>query len=122
MARMTVEQYIDWYKENYHMKPSEKLIKSFCEQNGVEMPEKQDKERKTKIEYFDNYVSQCPYIYNSGYSVNNGYNCAHPEQKETDSIDTEYHKGLKVGKCYRCSCPLGIEADEEDFKEARKDE
>jgi len=69
-----------------------------------------------KLVYFDIFARQCPYFYNSSYPVNNGYNCAHPKQEEKDPVDTEYHKGLEVGKCYCFSCPLCIEADEEDVK------
>ena len=43
-----------------------------------------------------------------GVTVNNGYNCTHPEQ-------TEVYDG--IGCCYAWSCPLAIEADEQDCEE-----
>jgi hypothetical protein len=70
-----------------------------------------------KLVCFDDFVAQCPHFYNAGHRVNNGYNCAHPKQEEKSKINTEYHNALDIGCCYCWSCPLGIEADEEDVKE-----
>lgn len=60
-----------------------------------------------KAEYFDFFVSKCPY-FNGNTDVNNGYGCTHPEQKENDDGE---------GKCYCWSCPLGYPADEESLGE-----
>lgn len=67
-----------------------------------------------KIEAINRFANRCGYFYNAclekNISTNNGYNCNHPDQQETDIID-----GQKIGKCYCWSCPLGYEPDEEDF-------
>ena len=69
-----------------------------------------------KIEDIDVIASECGYFYNAfltdGVSVNNGYNCNHPEQIEAEEVDSK-----KIGRCHCYSCPLGHEADEEDFKD-----
>ena len=65
---------------------------------------------KRKVVVFDDFASYCPY-YNNDTSVNNGYGCDHPDQKETDPDDN----GKQQGKCYNWSCPLGFEPDEEDW-------
>ena len=61
------------------------------------------------------FANQCGYFYNAhiekGITVNNGYNCRHPEQEETETVD-----GQEIGRCHCFSCPLGYEADEEDFQ------
>ena len=62
------------------------------------------------------FAKQCGYFYNAcmeeDFNCNNGYNCKHPQQEETD---TNEETGKEVGKCYAWSCPLGYEADQEDF-------
>lgn len=68
------------------------------------------------IYQINNFANQCGYFYNAyledDYICNNGYNCNHPLQEECD-INEE--TGEKVGKCFAWSCPLGSEADQEDF-------
>jgi hypothetical protein len=68
-----------------------------------------------KIVSIDEFTKECPYFYNSGTSVNNGYNCAHPECGDHDTTDAEYVKDAKIGRCHTFTCPLAPEADEEDF-------
>lgn len=67
-----------------------------------------------KIEELNRFANRCGYFYNAylekDISVNNGYNCRHPEQEEYEIED-----GEKIGSCYCWSCPLAYEADEEDF-------
>lgn len=67
-----------------------------------------------KIEDIDVFANRCGYFYNAylekDISCNNGYNCNHSEQSEVEVID-----GEKIGRCHCYSCPLGYEADEEDF-------
>lgn len=69
-----------------------------------------------KIHQINNFANQCGYFYNAdleeNYTCNNGYNCKHPQQEEKD---TNEETGKEVGKCYAWSCPLGCEADQEDF-------
>lgn len=69
-----------------------------------------------KIEAINTFANRCGYFYNAylekDASINNGYNCRHPEQTETDTADN----GEEIGKCYCWSCPLGYEPDEEDFE------
>lgn len=73
-----------------------------------------------KIIQFDEFTSQCPYFYDSGYSVNNGYNCAHPKCEESEKVDSTYIKNCEIGRCHTFTCPLVIEADEEDFEDKTK--
>lgn len=63
--------------------------------------------RKTVL--FDEFSYQCPF-FNSDTDVNNGYGCNHPEQ-----IETREEKGKKQGCCYCHTCPLGIEAEQQDL-------
>lgn len=69
-----------------------------------------------KIYEINEFANICGYFYNAeiekDFNCNNGYNCIHPEQGETD---TNKETGEEIGKCYCWSCPLGYEADEEDF-------
>ena len=52
-----------------------------------------------KIEEFNTFANRCGHFYNAylekGITVNNGYNCNHPDQEETDTED-----GQEIGKCY----------------------
>ncbi|MGF7059262.1 hypothetical protein [Brassicibacter mesophilus] len=69
-----------------------------------------------KIESINVFANECGYFYNAyledNFSCNNGYNCKHPEQIETD---INKQTGEEIGKCYSWSCPLAVEAGEEDF-------
>lgn len=65
----------------------------------------------SKIMEINDFADECGYFYNAcvekNISINNGYNCRHSDQSQ---------KQEGIGKCYCWSCPLGYEADEEDFK------
>lgn len=42
------------------------------------------------------------------HSVNNGYNCNHPDQEETETVSREDGgDDVKIGCCHATSCPLG---------------
>lgn len=69
-----------------------------------------------KVALFDDFAFACPFFTND-FDVNNGYGCTHPEQDETD----EDKEGIERGKCYCWSCPLGVEADEEDLDNSKVD-
>ncbi len=63
---------------------------------------------------FEEVVYQCPFSYSFGRGeINNGYNCKHPEQRHVE--DTGYKGKKKCGCCYSFSCPLGIEAEQQDL-------
>lgn len=68
------------------------------------------------IYQINSFANTCGYFYNAemeeDFNCNNGYNCKHPQQEETE---TNEETGKEVGKCYAWSCPLGYEAGEEDF-------
>jgi len=68
-----------------------------------------------KIESINVFANECGFFYNAflekEISVNNGYNCNHSEQTENESVNGEI-----IGRCHCYSCPLGYEADEEDFE------
>lgn len=66
---------------------------------------------KTILEHIDNLANECGY-FTTETTVNNHYGCKHPDQEEQDE---DYRTGKQHGKCYCFSCPLGHEADEEDF-------
>ena len=74
-----------------------------------------------KIEAFDNVANGCNHFYNAyiqkDVTINNGYNCSHPAQEEFETVNNE-----KIGKCYCFSCPLGCEADAEDFLDPKKNQ
>lgn len=40
MSHMTVQEYIEWHRERYGVKPTEKLINSFCEINKIQRYDK----------------------------------------------------------------------------------
>lgn len=63
---------------------------------------------------FEEFAYQCPFFYSFGKGkINNGYNCKHPEQRHVE--DTGYKGKKKCGCCYSFSCPLGIEAEQQDL-------
>ena len=76
-----------------------------------------------KIYQINNFANRCGYFYNAyleeNFTCNNGYNCNHPQQEEAE---TNGDTGKEVGKCYAWSCPLGYEADEEDFNNPEIDQ
>jgi len=68
------------------------------------------------IYQINEFANKCGYFYDAetdNFTCNNGYNCRHPQQEETDTND---ETGENVGRCHAWSCPLGYEADEEDFR------
>lgn len=56
--------------------------------------------------FFNAVLSEENFIYN------NGYNCRHPQQEEREFNERTGHM---VVACFSWSCPLGYQADEEDF-------
>lgn len=40
MSVRTIDDYINYYQNTYGIKPSEKLIESFCKCNGLPLPTK----------------------------------------------------------------------------------
>lgn len=62
-----------------------------------------------KAVLFDEFSYNCQF-FNS--KTANGYGCNHPEQRETTEED-----GKKVGCCFCHTCPLGIEAEQQDLTE-----
>lgn len=74
----------------------------------------------SKIEDINVFANRCGYFYNAyiekNISVNNGYNCNHPQQEETETVESQV-----IGRCHCFSCPLGCEADEEDFENTEID-
>lgn len=69
-----------------------------------------------KIYEINEFARGCGYFFNAyidqDFCGNNGYNCRHPNQEETDTSDCT---GKEVENCFAWSCPLACEADEEDF-------
>lgn len=60
-----------------------------------------------KIVEFDEFSRCCKYFKSSeDYS----FECLHPEQEERET-----YNGRELGRCFSCSCPLGIEAEQEDY-------
>lgn len=60
-----------------------------------------------KAVLFENFSLNCPYF---NRQKADGYGCEHPSQEETDVFD-----GKEEGRCFCFSCPLGIEAEQEDI-------
>lgn len=60
-----------------------------------------------KAVLFDSFMYTCQF--HNGETAD-GYGCDHPEQEETVEED-----GKEVGRCYIHSCPLGIEAEQQDL-------
>lgn len=60
-----------------------------------------------KVVEFDEFSRCCKYFKSSeDYS----FECMHPEQEERET-----YNGRELGRCFSCSCPLGIEAEQEDY-------
>jgi hypothetical protein len=79
------------------------------------------KEKKT-IYQISALARTCGYFHNADtdeFSCNNGYNCCHPQQEESE-VNAE--TGEAVFKCLARTCPLGYEADEEDFADFEIDQ
>lgn len=67
-----------------------------------------------KAVLFEVFAYQCPFSYAFGKgNINNGYNCKHPEQENVE--DVGYRGKKKCGCCFCFSCPLGIEAEQQDL-------
>lgn len=67
-----------------------------------------------KAVLFEVFENQCPYSYTFGKgNINGGYNCKHPKQEVVE--DVGYQGKKKAGCCYCFSCPLGIEAEQQDL-------
>lgn len=67
-----------------------------------------------KAVLFEVFAYQCPFSYTFGKgNINNGYNCKHPKQENVE--DVGYKGKKKCGLCYSFSCPLGIEAEQQDL-------
>jgi hypothetical protein len=64
---------------------------------------------KRQVVDFDGFSRHCMY-FDAEAEVNNGYGCIHPEQESVAEDDN----GNQHGCCFCCSCPLGIEAEQED--------
>lgn len=64
-----------------------------------------------KAVVFDEFARVCKY-FSSATDVNNGYGCLHPMQEEM----REDSAGEKHGCCCCWSCPLGVEAEQEDIE------
>lgn len=60
-----------------------------------------------KVVEFDEFSRCCKY-FKSGEDY--GFECLHPEQEERET-----YNGRELGRCFSCSCPLGIEAEQEDY-------
>lgn len=60
-----------------------------------------------KAVLFDEFARHCKYF---RCSEDCDYECRHPKQEERD-----YRNGIEIGQCFLCSCPLGIEAEQEDY-------
>jgi hypothetical protein len=65
----------------------------------------------TVLMEINTWANRCGYFYNANFdpdapcTPNNGYNCKHEAQEEQTN---------GVGCCFTWSCPLGVEANEED--------
>lgn len=60
---------------------------------------------------FDDFAFRCQF-FNGETEVNNGYGCDHPKQENTN----EDEDGNEQGCCFCHSCPLGVEAEQEDIE------
>ena len=62
-----------------------------------------------KAVLFDEFAYQCPF-FTGGLERNGGYGCTHPGQEDKE-------EGEAAGGCHCHTCPLGIEAEQEDMTE-----
>lgn len=62
-----------------------------------------------KAVLFDEFSYNCQFF---NIKTVNGYGCDHPEQRETIEEDRK-----EVGCCFCHTCPLGIEAEQQDLTE-----
>lgn len=76
-----------------------------------------------KMYEINELARRCGHFFNAvlseeNFTYNNGYNCRHPLQEERMRNEETGHM---VGACCAWSCPLGYEADEEDFRSKKID-
>ena len=72
---------------------------------------------ETILKHIDSVSAKCGF-FTTDTTVNNAYGCTHSEQEEKDE---DSRTGKMHGKCYCFACPLGSEADEQDFTEHGED-
>ena len=58
---------------------------------------------------FEDLEQICPH-FNSDVEINGGYGCNHPKQEEKEEKNE-----VEYGCCYCFSCPLGVEAEQQDL-------
>lgn len=68
-----------------------------------------DNKMNKRVVLFDEFASACDF-FDTEVNVNDGYGCTHKKQEETELVE-----GVKQGKCFCFSCPLGIVAEDEDL-------
>ena len=68
-----------------------------------------------KIVVFDDFANDCKHLYTEEGKeyINNGYHCKHEDQK--------WKEEFFLGCCFSWTCPLGHEAEKEDFKDENID-
>lgn len=56
-GKEAIEQYKDWYHENYNRKPTEKLVETFCKIKGIDIEQirEQPREEVAKVEEATEY-------------------------------------------------------------------
>jgi len=65
-----------------------------------------------KVVHIDNLVEECGY-FTSRTTVNSGYGCRHPKQRDVEKEHMESLKAMGVdgsttcGRCFAPACPLG---------------
>jgi hypothetical protein len=78
--------------------------------------------------HIDNLVQECGFFTNRT-TVNSGYGCRHPEQRDVEKEHMESLKAMGIdgpptcGRCFTFTCPLGAELnpsqEEEDAQSFR---
>jgi hypothetical protein len=66
-GKEAIIQYKNWYMEHYGVKPSEKLIETFCKLKGIDIEKVREREEVAKVEKEDEVImkhSELPWKFN----------------------------------------------------------
>jgi hypothetical protein len=92
-AKEAIDKYKEWYTELYGVKPSEKLIETFCKMKGIDIEKIRDPERKEVAKVEDkkqhSVLINVPVVTNETTDFTN-----HQSEENYKALETNYHNLL----------------------------
>jgi hypothetical protein len=92
-GKETIEQFKEWYFESYGVKPTEKLIETFCKMKGIEIEKIREQDRKevTNVEE----IKECSVLADVPVVTNDTSGAINPHIEENyKALETTYHNLL----------------------------